>query len=58
MLTVHRDQEAKSMPKRRDVNETSQKHKLLLVSLKSSSGIGVTRKTAYKTEVDKHHKCL
>jgi hypothetical protein len=27
MLTVHRDQEAKSMPKRRDVNETSQRHK-------------------------------
>jgi hypothetical protein len=30
MLTVHRDQEAKSMPSLRDVKEISQRHRLLL----------------------------
>ena len=36
MLTVHRDQEVKSMPKLRDANETSQRHRLaLFLSLSS-----------------------
>jgi len=30
MLTVHRDQEAKSMPKLRDVKEISQRHRFQL----------------------------
>ena len=32
MLTVHRDQEVKSMPKLRDANETSQRLRLSLLS--------------------------
>ena len=46
MLTVHRDQEVKSMQKLRDANETSQRHRLSLFltkNVKNSCDPGRTR---------------
>lgn len=58
MLTVHRDQEVKSMQKLRDANETSQRHRLSLLNKKCKK-LDVTQgahKTVFKTRVNKQHR--
>jgi hypothetical protein len=58
MLTVHRDQEVKSMPKLRDENETSQRHRLslFLPGVKNRCGPEHTRQ--FQNKVKKQHECF
>jgi hypothetical protein len=59
MLTAHRDQEVKSMPKLRDANETSQRHRLsfsLLNRRKNHASHEI--QDIFKAKVNKQNKCL